>query len=183
MSKKIKWIIILSSSAWVIIMVTFLILGETIYKGKDVPVLPPDEIVNADRTLNWESDSAGPETDVELENVENAEQTVARFLQHVNQGSYGDAAGLVEPNTLIDYTSENKDIPVNQAVTQFVKLFDPGAAAKITIGERTWDGYYHSVKAYVKYPKGQDTFTFSLREYADHEHSTNVAYWYIIKIE
>lgn len=170
-----KKIVFLASVIWIIGVGVLIFYSQT-YKGETINVSPeftPDYIT----TINE------PETGEEIIISESPRDIVKRYLQNINVGEYDEAAGLVEPNILMEYTSGQSDLPVYEAMLKYIKEFDPGTAENIYVNDKKWDGYYHVIESVISFKNGEPdkSITFFLREFSAVGHAHEANQWLIVK--
>jgi hypothetical protein len=129
-----------------------------------------------------EMEESGPDVGGSIVNEETPSQLVARYLQYINGGLYDEAASIIEPNILMEYTTKRRDLSVHDALISYVRLFPKGGAKTIRVGKGSFVSVDASVDANVELTTGENiVLTFSLHIYNENEHGDSSKYWLVVE--
>lgn len=169
-----KWVIGVGG-LWLVI-----ILGLLIYNHSLNSVGSTDS--PQEHKLSQEQiDKGGPVVGDEIQKIEKPDQVITRYLQYINDGDINNASALVEPNTLLEYTSKQKELSSHDAVEKFVTLYSKKSAQHIQIIGVDLTKNEAKVTAEVKFNSMKARkFSFELSLITEDSHHAE-QYWLIIK--
>ncbi len=168
-----KWTVIIG--IWLVAIIGIILYSHS-FKGQHVSNLPP--------AASIDPKFEGPEVGDLIENQESPQQLTSRFLQYVNAGDYENASGLINPNSLLTYTSTRKEMSPHDALVAYVRIFAPQEvqSMQVSVGEVLGGNASVPVRITLKSSKKVDMI-FQLQEFVTEGHAQTDRYWKIMSYE
>lgn len=169
-----KWAIGIGG-LWLVIIIGLLIYSH-IPKSSTSLTTPQQHELSSEQIQN-----SGPVVGDEIQQEESPDQVITRYLQYINDGDINNASSLVEPNTLLEYTSNLKGMSGHAAVEKFVTLFPEKSATNLEIIGVTISGNEANINVSVKFKSFKTkSYSFKLKLLVEDSHLKE-QFWLITK--
>jgi hypothetical protein len=171
----LKWIVI--CVVFWILLITGLVVYAQIYKNKTIDISQGETIpiTSLDKYVG-----DGPLVGDQILGEESPKQVIIRYLNYINAGNYDVAAGLIDANVIMDYTSKHKEMSVKNAMIKYLSVFQPLEGVNVNLNQLDLHGGYAEILAKIKLANQKViTVRFLLQENRESTHGTGEIYWII----
>ncbi|MDQ0896339.1 MULTISPECIES: hypothetical protein [unclassified Paenibacillus] len=170
-----KWVIGIGG-LWLVIIICLIIYSHSPHSSTSLKS-PQQHDISSDQIQK-----GGPVVGDEIKKEETPGQVITRYLQYINDGDIDNAASLVEPNKLLEYTSNQKGLSAHAAVEKYVTLFPKKTAANLEITGTNISETEANINVNVKFNSLQTkSFSFTLKLLVEDDGHQKEQFWLITK--